>query len=279
MERIIISVIVDMTETFVDPHGSFYCGTTPRQKENAAAIARLAHWNLSCPDLHPMTSLEFNINGGLYPIHSVPRPDDIDLRKYGLEGKSVRPRLTRVLHDAIDRTNPGVYVPRQVYFQEPDGSLSYSPADVEATFGLPIITAERFLAEDFTYIIQPKFFFDATRLTVNPPIHLTAGATRIPDANENIFSLIKRKFPNQAALVFIVPSVVENICTLHTTAGIRQEFPHARVIVPSDATTPLAGVGLGFEKPEDVARSCGALAVDIGIEYKTTAGIVSEFSD
>ncbi|HUX07440.1 MAG TPA: hypothetical protein VMX35_09015 [Acidobacteriota bacterium] len=273
-----ISVIVDMTETFVDPDGSFYCGTTPQEKENAAAIARLADWNLSCPDLHPMTSLEFEINGGLYPIHSVPRPEAIDLKKYGLQGKSIRPRLTRVLHDAIDRSRAGVYVPRQVYFQEPDGSLSYSPADVEVTFGLPIITAERFLAEDFTYLIQPKYFFDATRLSAGASSRRTTGEPRIPEVNENVFSLIKRKYRSDAGLAFFVPSVVENICTHHTAAGIRMEFPNARVIVPTDATTPLAGVGLGFERAADVAAACRGLALDIGIEYKSTAEIVSEFS-
>jgi hypothetical protein len=277
MKTKIISVIVDLTETFVDPDGSFYCGTTPEQKLNAARLARLADWNLSCPDLHPMTSLEFNINGGLYPIHSVPRPDELDLARYGLAGKSVRPRLTKVLHDAIDHSRASIYVPRQVYFQERDDSLSYTPDDVEVTFDLPIITAEQFLDKDFTYLIQPKFFFDATRLTVDPKINRKLDDPRIPAINENAFSLIKRKYGRDNSLVFVVPSVVENICTHHIASGIRQEFPDARVIVPSDATTPLAGVGLGFTHPSEVAAACAALAVDIGIEYKTTDEIVSEF--
>lgn len=275
--RILITTHVDLSEAFVDSNGSFYAGTTAEQLARAAELAGIADWNLFCSDLHPISSPEFVINGGLYPIHNVPRPDELDLEKYNLMGRTASPKLTAAVHEAVDKTSIGVFVPRQVYFQEADGTLSFTPDDIEATYNARIITDKQFLDGEYTYIIQPKYFFDATRLTINPVISRQADEPRIPEKNQNVFGLIKLKYARDTDLVFIIPSVVENICTHHTAAGIRQDFPEARVIIPSDAITPLAGVGLGFEKPEDVGSACRALAVDIGIEYKTTEEIRAEF--
>lgn len=277
-KEIIIAVHVDLSKSFVDIDGSFYCGTTEKQKENAARLAGAAAWNLYCTDLHPMTSLEFEINGGLYPMHSVPRADELDMAAYGLEGKTASPRLTEVVEKAVDKSLAGIHVSRQVYYQEADGSLSFTPEDVEATFGLPIISGEQFLNADYGYVVMPKFFFDATRLTVDMEIGSKSDHPSIPTENLNVFSLIRRKYGGDVKLTFIVPSVVENICTHHTASGLRQDFPKARVIVPSDATTPLAGVKLGFETGLQVSAACGALAKDIGIEYLSTDNILSDLA-
>ena len=277
-ERVVIAVHVDLSESFVDPNGSFYCGAGGEQLRNAAELAGIADWNLYCTDLHPTTSAEFAVNSGLYPIHSVVRPLELDLSKFGLEGKTVSPALTATVLEAVDSSRTAIYVPRQVYFQEADGSLSFAPDDVEATFGARIVSEEQFLGSDWGLVIMPKYFFDATRLTVGVDIGAGTGDPRIPAANLNVFSLIKRKHGAGAGLVFVVPSVVENICTHHTAAGLRQDFPAARVIIPADATMPLAGVGLGFEDAEAAGATCRALACDIGVEYLTTERIRSELA-
>jgi hypothetical protein len=278
-DKEIIVVHVDLSKSFVDPVGTFYCGTTEEQKANAARLAAAADWNLYCTDLHPMSSNEFSINGGLYPLHSVPRADELDMAAYGLAGKTASPRLTEVVAERIDRSCAGIYAPRQLYYQEPDGSLSFTPEDVEATFGLPIITEEQFLSGGYTYVVMPKYFFDSTRLTIDPDLEAAPAPPGVPRRNLTVFSLIKKRRKRGEGLVFIVPSVVENICTHHTASGIRQDFPLARVIIPSDAVTPLAGVGLGFETGSQVGIACTGLARDIGIEYKTTERIVAELKN
>ena len=197
MSETVIAVHVDLAQSFVDPNGSFYCGTTPKQLSNAAEIARLADWNLYCTDLHPLDSLEFAVNGGLYPIHNVPRPRELDLAKLGIEGLNPSPEPSVVLREAVDDSRAGIYVPRQVYFQ--GGSQCYGPDDVEATFGLPIITAEDFAAGDYTLVIQPKYFFDATRLAVGSEAPKANLDARIPEQNENVFSFIARRHPGGRA--------------------------------------------------------------------------------
>lgn len=277
MARHIINVFTDFSRTFVDPDGSFYCGTTEEQRRNAAAIAAIGDLNLFCSDLHPLDSWEFAINGGLYPIHAVPRADELNMAEFNLEGKTASPQLTAVVHDAVDSSISGIYAPRQIYFQSPGGKLSYKPEDVEATFGLPIVAEKRILDEEFTYLVQPKYFFDATRISIRSDF-ADAGIPRIPKVNKTVFSMLRKKYPDDRDLVFIIPSVVENICTHHTAAGLKLDFPLARIIVPDDATTPLAGVGLGFDTAKDVKKACRGLARDIGIDYLSTEEILKEFS-
>lgn len=277
MTRRIINVFTDFSRTFVDPDGSFYCGTTEKHRQNAAKIATIGDLNLFCSDLHPLDSWEFAINGGLYPLHAVPRADELDMRKFGLEGKTASPQLTASVLEAVNTTKSGIYVPRQTYFQSPAGKPSYGPDDVAATFGLPIVPEQRILEEEITYLVQPKYFFDATRITIRTDF-ATTEVPGIPEENKTVFSLLRQKYPDDRDLVFIVPSVVENICTHHTASGLKLEFPLARIIIPEDATTPLAGVGLGFAAAAEVKKACQGLARDIGIDYLSTDEILAEFS-
>jgi hypothetical protein len=79
-------------------------------------------------------------------------------------------------------------------------------------------------------------------------------------------------------LVFINTGVVEGICRLHTSIGLRQMFPFDRIINISNATTPLYGVGLGYKTPDESRKASTQVCRDIGIEYMTTEECLKEFS-
>ncbi len=305
-KTIVIANLIDWSRSFVDEKGSFYCGTTDEQKKNAASVAELADLVISSTDLHPLSAPEFKINGGLYPVHNLPRTKEYE-RGIRLAGEivdlvmvdphdpakpitsyaSVNPSLTVAIDDTLKGRKTGVLMPREVYFQGPVEALESdyltpfcSADDVEATFGAKLITTpdEFFSPEggDFTYIIAPKRFFDATRLDgrYNPSRHISG----IPDMNFNIFSLLKGKYPSKDYnLVFINTGVVEGICRLHTSVGMRQMFPNDRIINVADATTPLYGIGLGYSTPQESREACARVCKDIGVEYKTTVEVLNEF--
>ena len=113
-ERVVIAVHVDLSQSFVDPNGSFYCGAGGERLRNAAELAGIADWNLYCTDLHPATSAEFAVNGGLYPVHNLVRPLELDLSRFGLEGKTVSPAPAAALLEAVGSVRTAIYVPRQV---------------------------------------------------------------------------------------------------------------------------------------------------------------------
>ena len=100
----------------------------------------------------------------------------------------------------------------------------------------------------------------------------------VPSLNFNVFSLLKKKFPSDTyELVFINTGVVEGICRLHTSIGLRQMFPFDRIINISNATTPLYGVGLGYNSAEESRQASTRVCKDIGIEYMTTEECLKEF--
>jgi hypothetical protein len=273
--------LIDWSKSFVDENGSFYCGTTKEQKLNAVKIIQSADLVISTLDLHPVTAPEHAINGGLYPVHNAVNPwlygaDFVYMitpggRELRLGDKTISPELTAVLGGAASAgRRDALVVPRGVYFQGMNHRPFCSPADIEETYKKKIISAEEFLENDYSYITAPKQYFDATRLDSDvslPPDDIPG----VPRQNFNVFSLLKKKFPaHRYRLVFINTGVVEGICRLHTSIGLRQMFPFDRIINISDATTPLYGVGLGYKTPDESRQASTRVCRDIGIEYMTT---------
>jgi len=285
--------LIDWSKSFVDENGSFYCGTTDVQKRNAAEIIERAELVIATMDLHPVSAPEHAVNGGLYPVHNAVKPWEYspdfvymktqDGEELRLGDKTLSPELTGILSDAASASNTskekgGLIVPREVYFQEENQSIFCQPDDIEATFHQKIITKDDFLEGDFDYITAPKKYFDATRLDsviTLPDVEIKG----VPEQNFNIYSLLKKKFPpDKYELVFINTGVVEGICRLHTSIGLRQMFPFDRIINISNATTPLYGIGLGYKTAEESRQASTRVCKDIGIEYMTTEECLKEFT-
>ena len=287
-KTVLISNLIDWSKSFVDENGSFYCGTTVDQKQNAARIIELADLVISTLDLHPVTAPEHSVNGGLYPVHNAVKPwvygpDFIytlspEGERMPLGDKTLSPELTWILNEAASyERKAALMVPRGVYFQGENDSPFCSPADIEDTYRLKIIRKEDFLEGDYDYITAPKQYFDATRLDsdISLPDDEIPG---VPLQNFNVFSLLKRRYPAERFnLVFINTGVVEGICRLHTSIGLRQMFPFDRIINIADATTPLYGVGLGYKTADESRKASSQVCRDIGIEYMTTEECLKEF--
>ena len=170
----------------------------------------------------------------------------------------------------------GLIVPRSVYFQAGAKEPFCKPEDIEKTFDEKIITAEEFIKGNYDYIIQPKQFFDATKLVSDVELP-DASIGGVPDVNYSVYSLIKQKFPaDKYDLVFVNTGVVEGICRLHTSIGLAQMFPFDRHINVTDATTALYGIGLGYETSEESRAACIRVCKDIGIEYLSTEEVLAE---
>jgi len=150
MKRIYMAALTDLSESFVDENGAFYCGSTKEHKENAARIVKGVIANdgivVFNTDLHPYTSWEFNINGGPYLPHNMPKKfwEQAYQQHIELAGKSISPELTEVVKDAVKGLKTGIFAPRHVYFQEKDKQkLSFTPENVEGTFGHRQVNALR----------------------------------------------------------------------------------------------------------------------------------------
>jgi len=138
-----------------------------------------------------------------------------------------------------------------------------------------IITRDEFFKEEFKYMIAPKKFFDATRLSTDRTLGRGVKHPRVPDEDENIFSLLMEKYPQDQYELFVInPSVVEGICTLMTAVGERQELPRNGIVTPSDGITPL--IGFSFQTSGESREACKRVAGDMGVEYKTTQEILEE---
>lgn len=280
-KSVVIANLIDWSESFVDENGSFYCGTTVEQKERAAQLLSLADLVVNNTDLHPVTAPEHVVNGGLYPVHNAINPEKFspdfiylitpEGKEIPLGDKTLSPRLTSPIATTLKDRKSGLMVPREVYFQTPDGNPFCQPGDIEETFRQGVIEPNQFLDSHFNYITAPKKYFDATR-SDNDLLLPQKRYPQIPDRNINIYTLIKVKYPApQFNLVMINTGVVEGICRLHTSIGMKQMFPNARIINISDATTPLFGVGLGYQTPEESRQASMQVCRDVGIEYMTAA--------
>ncbi len=250
-------------------------------------MVTLADLVINNMDLHPVSAPEHAINGGLYPVHNAVKPweygpefvymSTLDSPRQHLGDKTLSPQLTDILSAAAASRKGGIIVPRGVFFQGENNTPFCLPTDMEETFQFKIITSADFIEGNFDYITAPKQYFDATRIDsdISLPSQDIAG---IPQQNFNIYSLLKKKFPpHRYRLVFINTGVVEGICRLHTSIGMRQMFPFDRIINISDATTPLYGVGLGYDTPDQSRQASTRVCKDIGIEYMTTQECLKEF--
>lgn len=279
-KRLLIASITDLSKSFVDENGSFYCGSTDEHKENAKrivdAVLNAGGLIVYNTDVHPYSSKEFARNGGLYPVHNLTKNfwKEAYEENPKLKDKSLSPELTDVVNESLKGVKTGIYAPRHVYFQDKGPmDVSYEPEDIEKTFGERILLKDEFLNEDYQYIIAPKKFFDATRLSTDTHIGHGVNRTKMPRIEENIWSLIKEKYPeNRYDITIINPSVVEGICSLYTASGQKQVFETAKIITPSDGITPL--VGFSFETGKQSRDATKRIAADIGIEYKTTNEIL-----
>ena len=285
MKNIYIINLVDWSKSFVDKNGSFFCGTSQEEKDNTAKLMQLVDLVINTTDLHPKSAKEFTINGGLYPAHNIVLAElydgsfvyhITDDAKFTLDNRTMSPTLTKTLEDALKERNKGIIVPKGVYFQGGAEEEVFSPEDVKKTFGERIATPKDFLEGALDYIIAPKPYFDATRVdsdAVLPESKLEG----VPKTNYSVYDLIKQKYPeSEYNITFINTGVVEGICRLHTSIGLRQMFPNARIINISDATTPLYGIGLGYETPQESRDACRRVGKDIGIGYMSTEEVMNE---
>ncbi len=76
---ITINVLVDSSRSFVDSDGSFYCGTTEKQKDKAVEINKDSDIIIYLTDVHSIDSSEFQTNGGLFPVHHLIKKDQKEL--------------------------------------------------------------------------------------------------------------------------------------------------------------------------------------------------------
>jgi hypothetical protein len=286
-EKVLIVTLVDWSKSFVDEDGSFYSGTTASQKMNAAQAAEHADLVIFSSDVHPVTSQENAINGGLYPAHNIGAYWKFDRgftyfvspsgKRFALGAKTMSPELTQDIESELQDRKSAIVVPREVYYQGSVRRPWITPREVEKTFGKRIASAKDFVNGDQTYVVAPKQCFDATRL--DSDIALPNGTFKdIPNVNYNVYSLLNLRYPPQSyELIFANTGVVEGICRLHTSIGLRQMFKSSRVINLADATTPLVGVGHGFRTAEQSRDAYVRVCKDVGVEYMSSAKFLTTF--
>ena len=287
-ERVLIVNLIDWSRSFVDEDGSFYCGTTRDQKENAGKVVKHADLVIFSSDAHPIQSSEFAINKGLYPAHNVVLQSDVGPEfEYFVSPKdehvklgrrTMSPALTEDIGKHLAGRTRGMIVPKEVYYQDGVKEPWFSPMNIERSFGADIIEPYDFMGGEFDYIVAPKHTFDATRLESDYTLPRRV-AGKVPNMNYNVFSLLRERYPSDTCdLVFVNTGVVEGICRLHTSIGLRQMFKTSRIVNLTDATTPLAGIGLGFETPEQSRDAAMRVCRDVGVEYTTTEEFLHWFS-
>jgi hypothetical protein len=275
-QNIYIGVNIDWSKSFVDENGGFYAGTIQRQKDLASKLMPHLDLVIYATDFHSIKSKEFQINGGMWPLHNVAEYKTINPEDYGLDkNTTLSPEQTKTIDDKVNKTKTGIIVPKHVYYQ--DGShKSFEPKDVENAFDEKIITPEEFVDEDFTYIISLKTHFDATR-NVSDYLLPESSDAKIPNRDYTVFDLLAKKYPSENYnLIFVNTGVVENICRHYTSTGLKQNYPDSRVINLEGATTELAGIGLGFEDKSQVKDACARISKDIGVEYMSLDNVITE---
>jgi hypothetical protein len=267
-----INVLVDFGDAFTHKNGSFYCGTTEEQKDNAVLINQNADETIYLSDVHSRESPEFLINGGLYPAHNLILRDSYDLNSLGVEeGKTVSPQLTEKLYNQIKDRKSGLIVPRHVFFQNYNGEREPKPAfqfkDIEKTFGVNRLDSQEYLDGGLEYIVNAKHMFNGAALQATDWMSNFPG---VPDKEMNIFSLVKQKYGQGEKLKIDITGVVMGICVYQTAAGIRQILPKAEINVIADACTHLVYAPLGFSNENDANTSAKAMCSQIGVNYLNT---------
>jgi hypothetical protein len=267
-----INVLVDWGKAFVDANGSFYCGTTEKQKDNAVKIGKDSDLVLYFCDVHSRKSSEFLVNGGLYRVHNLVRKHWQRTEMLGVEpGKTVSPELTDKLYNLVKDKKSGLIVPRHVFFQDYDGEKYPNPAfafeDVEETFVGTKLDAKEFLEGGIEYIVNAKHMFNGAGLQSTEWIGKVEG---VPDMEMNALTLLKQKYGQGQSLKFDITGVVMGICIYQTATNIKQIFPKAEVNVIADACTHLVYAPLGIEDEEQGNFIAKKMCQHVGVKYLTT---------
>ncbi len=273
-----IKIAVDFGDAFTHPKGSWYCGTTEQQKDNAAAVSRGGDLFIYLVDVHTRTSTEFSINGGKYEVHNVTKKDQRNLEALGVDPtKTASPQLTEKLQDIVKDKKAGLIVPRNVFFQDYDGGKKPEPAftleDVEETFGVESIDPQDFLDGKIDYVINAKHYKDGTRGNAHARLGHVPG---VPDEDWNVFSLLKEQYGNGEGLQFDIVGVVMGICIYQTACGIFDLFPRAEINVIADACTHLVYEPLGIESEETGNLVAKKMCQQIGVNYMSTEEYLRE---
>ncbi len=274
MAKKIIQVMVDWGRAFVDPNGSFYCGTTDEQKDIAVKIISGGDLWLFLSDVHSRRSSEFQVNGGSYQTHNLVKRDWYDLELLGVaEGKTVSPELTDPLNDIVKSLPSGLIVPRHVFLQDYDGESlnkitpAFSFEDVENTFGARRLVPVEFLDGKIKYVINAKHFFNGAGLQSTEWMGNIPG---IPTIEMNAFTLIKEMYGKGRDIDFNLTGVVMGICMYQTGSGIKQIFPNANVNIIADGATHLLVPSLGFSNEREANSALQAMCKQVGVNYITS---------
>lgn len=273
MQKLAINILTDWGVSFVNPNGSFYCGTTEEQKDNAVAVANLADLLIYLCDVHTKRSAEFTINGGLYPAHNLIRRDWDNLPEIGLaEEAEVSPELTAKLQEVVERRESGLLVPRHVYYQDYDGEINYEPSfrieDVEETFNIKRLNPDALLDGVIQYVLNAKHMFNGAAIQQgfwqNPFQPHQAHET-------HVLSILKEKYGLGYDLEINITGVVMGICVYQTASGIKQWFPRAKVNIIADSCTHLVLPELGISDVDVGNLVAKKMCQQLGIGYITTA--------
>jgi hypothetical protein len=267
-----INTYVDFSKSFTDKNGSFYCGTTDLQKENAIKINEGADETIYFVDVHSKFSPEFIFNGGKYPAHHLLSKDEKYKKDLGvLEEQVIDPRLTKSLYDLVKDKNSGLIVPRHVFFQDYVGQKNFKPSfnmgDVEETFKIERLNPKEYLDGDLEYIVNAKHMFNGTALQATDWM---GEYFDVPNNEMNILSLMRQKYGLGEGLQINLNGVVMGICMYQTGSGIVQILPKAEVNIIADASTHLFGKGFGFGTEKEANESAKSMCTQVGINYLTT---------
>ncbi|MFC1723964.1 hypothetical protein ACFL0V_07550, partial [Nanoarchaeota archaeon] len=209
-----VTILTDFGEAFVDENGSFPCGTTDEQKRNAVKVVEGADYVIEWTDVHPRSSSEFVVNGGLYLTHNLLKKDQYNLEELGVQpGQTVNPTLTKILYDAVKHRRSGLIVPRHVFFQDYNGESDYRPSftfqDVEDTFGVQKLDAQEFLDGGIDRVVNAKHMFNGAGLQSTEWLGHVHG---VPDMEMNAATLLKQQYGQGKDLRINVTGVVMSIC-------------------------------------------------------------------
>lgn len=253
-----ICVLVDWTQTFVDEGASFYGGATEEEKDKACVIIDKCDKVVSFCDVHTKESKEFVTNGGIYPPHALV-DDDLS---YCAQNASCR--LTKKLQDKINAKNlkAGLVIPNNVTYQTPDHPIPRE-AIVKSFDNLPVI--EKISETGYDYMVSAKQFFNGTQLQ-----HLPYGDNAKEFSAANI---LQYQYGKGDGVTFYVTGVVTGICIIHTTCGLKQMFPNAKVVIVKDACHPLIGEMFGITSVEHNDVVIKGICGQVGILYQDLAEV------
>ncbi len=267
-----INAYVDFSKSFTDKNGSFYCGTTYLQKENAVKINEDSDETVYFVDVHSRHSPEFISNGGIYPAHHLLNKDEKYKKDLGvLEEQITSPQLTKSLYDLVKDKRSGLIVPRHVFFQDYVDQKNFKPSfnmkDVEETFKIERLNPEEYLDGNLEYVVNAKHMFNGTALQATDWM---GEHFDVPNNEMNILSLMRQKYGLGEGLRINLNGVVMGICMYQTGSGIVQILPKAETNIIADASTHLFGKNFGFETEKESNDAAKKMCTQVGINYLTT---------